>query len=214
MVADDRQVVDCHLADPGRMRELLVEDAIVHLAGPFGPPRKLPYSAILAEQNGVCVNLVSALPNTLVPLLLEQGDLPQLCVPERLLGLEAEVKVGDSRLDFCLEDDQGEVFVEAKSVTWVRDGEPGVGYFPDAPSQRARKHVLELASMAARGQRAAVVFVAGRGDIAEVAPAEDVDPDFASALRQADAAGVTIVAVGLSFDSVGVFGPVSIPVRL
>jgi len=81
--------------------------------------------------------------------------------------------------------------VEVKSVTYVEDG---IGRFPDAPTARGRKHLGELANLAASGYRASVVFIAQREDARKFAPFEEIDPDFAETLRQVKGKGVEIHA--------------------
>ena len=209
-LASTGERVECHLADPGRLKALLVPGAVVHVSGPFGGARKLPYSAVLVESGGVCVSLATALPNQLFEALLRAGSFPGLMIPERLEAVEREVKVGGSRLDFRIHDDEGPCLVEVKCVTML--GEGGWGRFPDAPSERARRHLGELIEVAGRGGRAAVVFVTGRGDVARIGAAADVDPAFAGLLAEAEAAGVSLLGLRLCFDEVGARDPVAIPV--
>ncbi len=203
--------IACHLADPGRLEGLLVPGAALRVLGPFGPPRKLAWSAALVEVGGVWVNLVTTVPNVLFEGLLRAGHLPGVAIPERIEAVEREVSIGGSRIDFRVHDDEGPCLVEVKSVTF--EAGAGVGRFPDAPSARARRHVRELGERALRGERAAVVFITGRGDLSSVAPAEAVDPDFAEALREAAAAGVSLHGLRLTFDEVGAGDPAPIPVR-
>jgi sugar fermentation stimulation protein A len=66
----------------------------------------------------------------------------------------------------------------------------GVALVPDAVSVRGTKHLRELMAMVAAGHRAAVVFCVQRGDVAEVRPADIIDPAYGRTLRQAIAAGV------------------------
>merc|ERR1740121_69078 len=68
-----------------------------------------------------------------------------------------------SRLDFWLRRPCGEHYIEVKSCHMVYPD--GHGYFPDSISQRASRHVAELASLVARGHRATALFVVGRGDL-------------------------------------------------
>jgi sugar fermentation stimulation protein A len=78
-----------------------------------------------------------------------------------------------------------------------------VGCVPDAPTRRGRRHLEELIERRREGGRAALVFVAQRGDVKAVSAAEDVDPEFARALRTAKAVGVTLRAYGCRVDTRG-----------
>ncbi len=70
---------------------------------------------------------------------------------------------------------------------------------PDAPTERGRRHVEELAYLAATGVRAAalrtaVVFIIQRPDAISIAPNRETDPAFADALAQAQEQGVELYA--------------------
>ena len=98
---------------------------------------------------------------------------------------------GESRLDLLLSGGRGLCYVEAKSVTLVEDG---VGLFPDAPTERGRRHVETLAQAVREGHRGAVVFVIQREDASSFAPNDTADPDFGRALRKALAQGIEAYA--------------------
>jgi sugar fermentation stimulation protein A len=91
--------------------------------------------------------------------------------------------------------------VEVKSVTYVEDG---IGRFPDAPTSRGRKHLAELANLAALGDRASVVFIAQREDAQKFAPFEAVDPAFAQVLREVNTKGVEVHAYGCQVSTEGI----------
>jgi sugar fermentation stimulation protein A len=82
-------------------------------------------------------------------------------------------------------------YIETKSVTLVVDG---VGLFPDAPTERGRRHVLELAEAVESGHRTAVIFVVQRPDAKEFSPHYTADPAFGDALRAAVSRGVEVYA--------------------
>jgi len=105
--------------------------------------------------------------------------------------IENEVHIGRSRLDFRLSDGAETCWVEVKSVTYA---DQGVGKFPDAPTSRGRKHLVELAKLVSLGQGASVVFIAQREDAERFAPFTAIDPDFAAALRRVHQEGVEVHA--------------------
>lgn len=194
--------VESHLADPGRLVEILVPDARLFVDGPFPPPRKLAYSTVLAEQDGTLVSLVSSMPNKVFEALLTGGHLPGLATPQDIVAIKREVKRGKSRFDFEVTTRSGPVLVECKGVG-LRVGDAGM--FPDAPSARALKHVEELREYVLEGGRAAVVFIAGRDDVTSFAPARHIDPAFADGLLRAVEAGVEVFAHSLKVERDGVF---------
>jgi sugar fermentation stimulation protein A len=186
--------VPTHLADPGRLRELLIPGAELRLRPvPEDNPRKTRYTVALVRSSDPPYRWVSvdtSLPNRLARELLLENRVPGL--PE-CAGLRREVTHGKSRFDFLVAHDDGaETWVEVKSVTLVEDG---VARFPDAPTVRGARHVRELTEIVQAGGQAAVLFVVQRDDAILVEPKVETDPDFAEALRQAQTTGVRLHAV-------------------
>ena len=204
--------VESHLADPGRLKAILTPGTRLYLTGPHGGGRKLPYSTILAEKDGVGINLVTTRANTLFPTLLQRGALPDLVTPDALLRLEREVKIGKQRIDFRLHDASGARLVELKNAG-LRLGD-GWAMFPDAPSARAVHHLETLIDHVQDGGRASVVFIVGRGDVHAFAPARHIDPDLADALEHAIDEGVSAWACRVTWDTVGARDPLLLPIHL
>ncbi|MSQ17023.1 MAG: DNA/RNA nuclease SfsA [Dehalococcoidia bacterium] len=186
-VAGQPQLV--HIANSGRMRELLAPGHRVLLQPVAGAPhRKTRYDLALVDLGGTLVSADSRLPNALVREALEQGRLPQFAgYPQ----LRAEVVFGESRLDLRLDGPSGTCYIETKSVTLVNDG---VALFPDAPTVRGVKHLGSLSQAVAAGHRAAVMFVVQRSDAQAFAPNDVADPAFGAALRRTAALGVEVLA--------------------
>ncbi len=136
------------------------------------------------DRSGSAVYPVFA--NALVGDALEKGALDCL---RPYQSYSAEVKHGSSRFDFCLTGNGGSRFVEVKSVSLVEDS---VGKFPDAPTERGRKHVEELLQLKRQGVGAVVLFVSQRSDTRSITANDDIDPKFGEGLRQAKRAGVEL----------------------
>lgn len=190
------EVVSAHLADPGRLRELLLPRTRVWLrAAPATTPaprvRTTAWTALLLESpagDGL-VSLHTTLPNRLTRHALEAGALHELgdWTLER-----AEVPLGRSRIDFLLRCGDDRLALEVKSVSLV---EGDVALFPDAVTARGARHVRELTELAVRpGWAAAILFVVQRADARRVRAAAAIDPAFAAALADARAAGVRVLA--------------------
>ena len=177
-----------HVANSGRMRELLVSGHRVLLKPVSGDHRKTRFDLALVDLGFTLASADARLPNALVAEALEEGSLPQF---RDYPKLRREVTFGESRLDLMLEGDQGRCYVEAKSVTLVGDG---VGLFPDAPTVRGVKHLNSLTQAVAAGHRGAVIFVVQRGDARAFAPHDAADPELGAALRRAVTEGVEAFA--------------------
>ena len=172
-----------HVKNTGRCRELLVPGAEVWLSAGENPARKTGYDLIAVEKNGTLFNIDSQAPNRVVREWLEgQGF-------DRILP---EYPFGQSRLDFCLERGGERWLLEVKGCTLER---AGIGYFPDAPTQRGARHLRELTAALEQGWRSAVVFVMQAASIRTVLPNRDTDPAFAETLTAAEAAGVRVLCL-------------------
>lgn len=192
---EGREVV-AHLADPGRLRELLVPGARMGLR-PETPSatRKTAWTALLVEardgEGWVSVN--TAAPNRLVEGALRAGYIEEF---DGWRYVRGEVPWGASRLDFLMERERPAsgaarlLYVEAKSVTLVEDG---VALFPDAVTSRGARHLEELIHVVEAGHAAAVLFVLQRPDAGRIVAARDIDPLFSDTLARAEASGVRVL---------------------
>ena len=189
----DGQSVVAHLPNSGRLRELLQPGARVFLAPKTGP-RKTAFDMVLVEAEGRLVSCDARLPPAVLAEAIRQDQAPPFAGYETV---RREVTFGESRLDLLLKGPRGRCFIETKSVTLV---EHGVALFPDAPTERGRRHLSSLAQAVRGGDRAAVVFVVQREDAIVFAPHRRADPLFAEALEQAVAAGVEAYAYCCSVD--------------
>ncbi len=190
-VASAGDVVDVHMADPGRLRELLIAGRRVWIRHAPSPKRKTSWSAVLVESpdGGGLVSLNTTEPNRLVHTALRARGLDELAEWE----LESrETRLGRSRIDFVLAHPDGRrMALEVKSVTLVEDG---VARFPDAVTARGARHVRELTTLAGTdGWEAAILFVLQRPDARRIEAAHSIDPAFAAALAEAAAAGVRVL---------------------
>ncbi len=188
MTLGGREVV-AHVANSGRMRELLRRENPMYLApAPAQSHRKTAYDLALVKADGVLVSADARLPNALLREAIEAGRVPAFAGYD---SLRPEVKFEDSRVDFLLSGPSGSCYIEAKSVTLVDDG---VGLFPDAPTERGRRHVFTLCEAVRQGHRAAVVFVVQRPDADSRSPNCSADPEFCQALAHAVRNGVEVSA--------------------
>lgn len=176
-----------HVKNTGRCRELLLDHAQVYLEKSGNPDRATAYDLVVVDKAGRLVNMDSNAPNKVVGEWLSSGGLYQdvsLVRPETVFG--------NSRFDFYLESASGrKAFIEVKGVTLENDN---VAAFPDAPSERAVKHVEELIEAQARGYEAYLVFVVQMKGIKYVEPNWQTQPAFGEALKRARSAGVKLLA--------------------
>ncbi len=116
------------------------------------------------------------------------------------------------RLDYRLISKNGEdSWLEIKSVTLCEDG---IGYFPDAPTERGRRHLRELITLEAQGYKTWLVFVSMRSDIETIRPRRSIDPDFGQLLKEAQDQGVQILGVRSQVDDRSLRFTGRIPIEL
>lgn len=184
-----------YLPNSGRLLELLNQASTLILDRAKAGRRKTQYTVVGAiTPEGVRVSVDARLPNRLMAELLRQGEL------EEFKGFRlsrSEPRLGKGRVDFLLEGFEGKLLLEVKSCTLTFRGG---ALFPDAPTLRGRRHLLELARAVESGWKAAVVFLAQRGDVEEFQPNWREDPEFTRALKEAWRKGVKVYAYKAEFD--------------
>ena len=170
-----------HVKNTGRCKELLLPGREVWLTAPGTPDRKTKYDLVaVRKDNGILFNIDSQAPNKVAKEWLQSQDY-DIVIPEYVYG--------DSRIDFYMERGAEKYLMEVKGCTLEIDG---VGYFPDAPTQRGVKHVRELIKAKKAGYHAMLAFVIQMDGVSEVRPNVETHPEFGIALEEARNAGVEI----------------------
>ncbi|MBR7890087.1 DNA/RNA nuclease SfsA [Marinomonas sp. A79] len=206
------EVIVAHCPNTGSMKRCQQENARVWVSKSNNPKRKLAYTWELVEvdeQYLACIN--TGYPNKLVGETIANG------VVSELIGYaeqKAEVKYGEkSRIDWLLIDDEGrKCYVEVKNVTLLE--EDGLGYFPDAVTERGRKHLFELANMVEEGHRAVMFFCVSHTGIESVTPAMHIDSKYAQVFIEAVKRGVEVIAYKVDINSQGMWVTHAIPVHM
>lgn len=202
-----------HCPNPGSMRGFLRPGAAVRCSIHRNPRRKLAHTLEMMRAGRIWVGLNTLVANHVVARALAAGMPRALARPAHI---QREVRVAEggdtSRLDFRLVGRGGrETWLEVKSVTLA---EGDVARFPDSVTQRGRRHVESLARLRAGGARAVMLFLVQRADCRVVEPADDIDPDYAIALREAARAGVEVMALGARVTAREIRVERELPVRL
>ena len=204
--------VTVHTPNTGAMTGCAEPGSTVFLRDVDNPKRKYRYSwEMTRNSQGMMVGVHTGITNQLVREAIEGGVVAELQGYE---SIRQEVKYGEerSRIDLLLQGhaDRRDCYVEIKNVTTC--DELGYGYFPDAVSSRATKHLRELMGVVAQGGRGVIFFCVQRGDVQKVRPADEVDPLYGETLRQALACGVEALACRAVVRPDGVILDTPIPV--
>ena len=191
----DGNVETVHVKNTGRCKELLIPGCEVYLTAPGGDKRKTKYDLVAVKKStGVLFNIDSQAPNKVVKEWLNKGSFSKRITDwigyKSFSKVVPEYKYGDSRIDFYMENEKGKKFLmEVKGCTLERDG---VGYFPDAPTERGVKHIRELIKAKEEGYESALAFVIQMDGVSEVLPNVETHPEFGVAFEDAKKAGVKI----------------------
>lgn len=197
-----------HVKNTGRCRELLTEKAEVFLEKSDNPKRSTLYDLVAVKKGERLINMDSQAPNKAVEEWLSNGG--GGLFPD-VRSIKPETVYGNSRFDFFVETESEKIFVEVKGVTLEEENRV---LFPDAPSERAVKHVRELIEAVKAGYKAYILFVIQMKGVTYFMPNRTTQPEFADALEEAGKAGVNLVAYDcfVTKDSMQLDAPV--PVKL
>ena len=193
MIEVGGEEITVHVKNTGRCKELLPVGATVYLAAAENPARKTPYDLVAVEKvrpdgTTLLINMDSQAPNHIAAEWLPLSGLFSAASAFR-----GEVTWGASRFDFAISTpDTPTAYLEVKGCTLEREG---IAYFPDAPTERGVKHIRELTALARAGHPAYILFVVQMKGITALRPNDETHPAFGEALREAEAAGVHIMAV-------------------
>ena len=188
---DSGETVTAHCPNPGSMMGLKDPGSRCWLSQTDNPKRKLKYTLEVLEADGALIGINTNRPNALAEEAITSGVIATLSGYD---SLKREVKYGvNSRIDLLLQsDDRPACYVEVKNCHLMRT--PGLAEFPDSVTTRGAKHLGELSDMVRQGCRAVQLFIVQRNDCDVLSPAEDLDPNYAQALRDAAASGVEVIA--------------------
>lgn len=201
-------LVTAHCPNTGSLLGCFASGSRVWLSRHESTTRKYPYTWEIVEAGGTLVGINTGLANRLVRELIENGS--ELAGYSRIRP-EARYGSEGSRIDFLLEKDSGAAcYVEVKNVTAAVNA--GIALFPDAVSTRGAKHLREMMRAVAAGHRAVLCFCVQRGDVAEVRPADAIDPEYGKTLRQAIDVGVEAIAYRADVTPAGIVLKEKVPV--
>jgi len=182
-----------HVKNTGRCKEILYPGQKVILQyHNENSKRKTKYSLIGVWKEDMLINIDSQVPNSVVYDAIKDNLIPEILSPTLI---KREKTFGNSRFDIYYENANSKGFVEVKGVTLE---ENSIAKFPDAPTLRGTKHILELIQAKESGYNAFIIFlIQMKGPIGFI-PNTIMDHDFSSALLLAKSKGVNIKA----FDSI------------
>lgn len=179
-----------HVPNTGRCREILLTGSTVLLREEKNPLRKTAYDLIAGYKEGRLINIDSQIPNRVVEEALKSKRIAKLADYNII---EREKTFGNSRFDFKLTNSlsRDQYYLEVKGVTLEVNGKV---MFPDAPTERGAKHLMELVEVKKQGMGAGVLFLIQLEGADYFSPHDEMDKAFGEALRYACDSGVDVYA--------------------
>ena len=183
------EIVVAHCTNSGSMKTCIEEGASVFLSPADDPNRKTKYTWEMIYINGSWIGINTMTPNLLVYKAMINNEIDKLA---GYIAIKREVKFGDSRFDIYAENPKEKCFIEVKNVS-MKDGD--FARFPDAVTTRGRKHLNTLIKVKEQGMRAVMVYVIQRMDVRKFGTADNIDPEYSKALKEAVSKGVEVIAL-------------------
>jgi sugar fermentation stimulation protein A len=176
--------VDAFLPNPGRLWELLLPGVTLYVTRSVDSGRdadhrrSTQYTVLAVERDDRPILLHTHLTNQVARFLIERRRIPELADASIV---RAEYPVGNSRFDFLLRQGRSDIYLEVKSCTLFGNR---VAMFPDAVTQRGRRHLRQLASLRKRGLRTCVLFVVHTPQVDWFMPDYHTDLAFSQTLLE------------------------------
>lgn len=188
VLIDEKEEI-VHVKNTGRCKELLLPGVKVILEDcSNNPNRKTKYSLIAVWKQNMLVNMDSQVPNEVVFNALKENKIQEL---KNLRYLKREVTFNNSRFDIYFEDEKQKGFIEVKGVTLENNH---ISMFPDAPTERGAKHVLEMIEAVNQGYKGTIFFLIQMKGPQSFKLNWEMDRKFSEAIKLASENGVKILA--------------------
>ncbi len=186
----DEGIFYAHIHDPGRLKELLFEGNRVLLRKEEGKKRKTSWDLLAAWFKDHWVFIHSGYHRILSERILNSPISPL----GELDLLKAEQRIGKSRLDFYFEKEGERGWIEVKGCTLCKNG---VALFPDAPTERGRRHLEEMEKLEGRKVLLVLIF---RKDARFFSPNIEMDPGFSKVFFRLLEKGLEVYPIKLGYD--------------
>ena len=192
--------VTAHCPNTGSMYGLLNKGNKVWVSKSNNPKRKLKYTLEIIQDKKSMVGVNTHSSNKIVLDALQNKLIKEL---NDILEIKQEIKFGnDTRFDFLVINKKDKIFIEVKNVTLSRN--KGIAEFPDSITSRGLKHINELLKAKKRKYKIFILFLIQRDDCKFFSVANDIDPEYAKALRYASKNNLNILCYDCKFSTKGI----------
>lgn len=189
ILIENNQTMTVHCPNSGSMLGCSEPGMEVIISKADNPKRKYGWTLEMVRKDNTWIGVNTGMTNKIVHEALQNGTIDDF---GKIESIRPEIKVsGKSRLDFFLETENGQVYLEVKNCSLARNLS---AMFPDAVTARGTKHLLELDKLRNDNITTAVLFCIQRDDANQFTPAAEIDPLYAKTLKEVQARGVRVLA--------------------
>ena len=194
------KVVTAHCPNTGSMFGLLKKGNKVWLSKSDNPNRKLKYTLEIIQDNKSKVGVNTHATNKIVFDALQKNLIKEI---NNISDIKPETKFGKkTRFDFLVLNKTEKIFIEVKNVTLSRKKK--IAEFPDAVTTRGLKHINELINAGKKNYKIFILYLIQRDDCEIFQIAEDIDPNYAVALKKAVKNNLKILCYDCKFYTKGI----------
>lgn len=205
-IVENSSIEDVHIRDPGRLEEILYPGNKVLLEKVENDNRKTKWTLLAGKVRGDWIFVNSGYHRDISENILDD---PSLSPFGKLDDYEAEIKLRKSRIDFLLNKNGKDIWLEVKGCTLAKER---IALFPDAPTERGRKHVKELVNkIDEKNTSGAILFLIFRPEAECFKPYKEKDPKFTNTFKEAIKNGLDVYPVKLEYDGKTVYYRGKIP---
>ena len=196
------KIITAHCPNPGSMFKLLKENNRVWFTESKNDKRKLKYTLQIIEVDDVkfCVN--THITNKIIQESLNNKLIDAL---KNYNFVRSEKKFGkNTRFDFLLRDTKSDrkAFLEVKSVSLSR--RKGLAEFPDAVTDRGKKHLENLILANEQGYESYLIFLIQIEKCKTFSIASDIDPVYFKVFKDALKKNVNVLCYDCKFSNKGI----------
>jgi sugar fermentation stimulation protein A len=196
IMLEDDEVITAHVANTGSMKSCIGEGWKAAVSFHDNPKRKLKYSLQMLHNGQSWIGINTSMPNKLAVEAIENGTIKEL---SHYQHIRPEKKVGDSRIDLYLYNDDGtDAYVEIKNVT-LKEIENQAS-FPDSVTTRGQKHLMELKKLVGPSTESYMLYIIQREDVSSFQIASEIDPEYSRLLNEAIDSGVKVLSYGCTLN--------------
>ncbi|GAB6887196.1 DNA/RNA nuclease SfsA [Desulfothermus okinawensis JCM 13304] len=201
-----QEIVEVHVHDPGRLKELLYPGNHVLISKAKNKNRKTKWDLLCAKKDTEWIFVNSSFHRRFSEVILDRSLIPEITPINKL---RAEVRVPYGRLDFMGHIKNTKIWIETKGCTLIKNK---IALFPDAPTKRGKKHLTSLISLKDKTVRSAVLILIFSKEVNYFSPNWETDPEFSKEFYRAMDTGVEIFPVSLYCDGESVYYNKIIPI--